>query len=144
MNISDAVIVAISNKDFDILSFWIIYACYATWFVQTRIESLLILESCSSISQPGEYFVVEGVYHFYFVVVGICNCDHILLWNKCNTKRMLQLGCLIRSVLITICMQVLWIGVSSDQTSRSDQRLHVDGSDGGALRIGDVQLDFRI
>lgn len=48
------------------------------------------MEGCLAITQPREYFVVERIDYFYFVVVGICYRYHVFVRYKTNTKRVLK------------------------------------------------------
>lgn len=144
MHISDAVVVTVGNEHLDVVSFWIVHAAYPTWLIETGIKCLVILESRVAVAQPGEDLVVEGVDDLDFVIVCVRNSYYVLFWDKGHAKRVLQFCYIALAVEVTISVQILRVFVTSDQESRGLERFHINRSNGAALGISHIELDFVI
>ena len=82
VNESDAMIITISYKNFDVIYFFVEHATYSTGFVKGRIKGLFVFKGGFTVAKPGENFIVERVDNFYFVVVSIGNCNYVFVRDK--------------------------------------------------------------
>ena len=91
VDVPNAMVVAVSYENFDVILFLIKVAADTAGLVQGSLESLLVFQSGFAVSQPRKYLVVERIYHFDLVVVRVSHSYHVFVRDEANAQRVLKL-----------------------------------------------------
>ena len=85
VDVSDAVIITISYKHFNIVFLWVEHTADTTGLVQRRVEGLLVFKGGFSVTKPGKNFIIERIYDFYFVIVSVGHGYHIFVRDETHS-----------------------------------------------------------
>ena len=135
---TNAVIVCITNVNFDISTILIVQRWDTTRLIEASLESGLVDHSVFAIAQPAKDFVAEWIHDFDLVIVRVCYNYDVLLRNKVDSKRVLKFRIHANAILISIGVQIAWICVPTYEVPSTFQSLHIHGTDARRLWIGNI------
>jgi hypothetical protein len=64
-------IVTIRYVDFNVFFEWVEKGSETTWLIESRIESIIILDRSFTVAQPREHLVPKWIYYLYLVVISV-------------------------------------------------------------------------